>query len=302
MRSGVAILLAVPGVQPREPRFFSPALDAVRSRLEPALGGYLRDRRAELATMDASAVVLADELVRLVRAGGKRLRPALAYWSHLAAGGEPGEPIVRVGVALELLHTAAIVHDDLMDRSEARRGVPATHVWFAKAAPVGADPDAFGTAAAVLVGDLALVLSDRALRTSGFGPVELARASVWFDRTRMQMAAGQFLDVAGARDRRRVSSLKSSSYTTEGPIMLGVALAGSDVGTEGSLHAFGRLVGEAFQLRDDLLDGEAPPGTDEEIDAILDRAERALDGARLDVEAVDALVEISALLRLRRRG
>lgn len=292
----------MPGVQPREPRFFSPAIDAVRSRLEPVLGAFLRDRRAELATMDRAAVALADELVRLTRAGGKRLRPALAYWSHLAAGGEPGEPILRVGVALELLHTAAIVHDDVMDRSETRRGVPATHVRFAKEAPVGADPDAFGRSAAVLVGDLALVLSDRALRTSGFGPDELARATVWFDRMRVKMAAGQFLDVAGADDRGRVSSLKSSSYTAEGPIMLGAALAGSDPGTEGSLHAFGRFVGEAFQLRDDVLDGEAQPGAREEIDAILDRAERALDGARLDDEAVDALVEISAMLRLERSG
>jgi geranylgeranyl diphosphate synthase type I len=292
----------VPGVQPREPRFFSPALDAVRSQLEPVLAGYLRDRRAELATMDPSAATLAEELVRLVRAGGKRLRPALAYWSHRAAGGEPGEPILRAGVALELLHTAAIVHDDLMDRSETRRGVPATHVRFAKEAPVGADPDAFGTAAAVLVGDLALVLSDRALRTSGFGQGELARASIWFDRMRVQMAAGQFLDVSGANDRGRVSSLKSSSYTTEGPILLGAALAGSDPGTEGSLLAFGRLVGQAFQLRDDVLDGEAPAGTHDEIDGILDRAERALDGARLDAEAVDALVELSALLRLRGSG
>jgi geranylgeranyl diphosphate synthase type I len=285
-------------VQPREPRFFSQALDAVRSQLEPVLKGYLRDRRAELATMHASAAVLVDEMVRLDRAGGKRLRPALAYWSHRAAGGEPGEPILRVGVALELLQTAAIVHDDLMDRSDARRGVPATHVRFAKEAPAGAEPDAFGTAAAVLVGDLALVLSDRALRTSGFGPDQLARASGWFDRMRAQMAAGQFLDVSGSNDRRRVSSLKSSSYTTEGPIMIGAALAGSDAGTEGSLHEFGRLVGEAFQLRDDVLDGEAPPGAGEEIDAFLSRAERVLGGARLDGEAVDALVEISSLLRL----
>ncbi len=287
---------------PREPGLFSPALDAVRRQLEPVLSAFLRDRRAELATMDPSAVALVDELTRLVRAGGKRLRPALAYWSYRAAGGAVGEPILRAGAALELLHTAAIVHDDLMDRSDTRRGVASTHVRFAKDAPAGVDPDAFGTAAAVLVGDLALVLSDRALRTSGFEPDELARATVWFDRMRVQMAAGQFLDVSGVGDRRRVSSLKSSSYTTEGPIMLGAALARSDAGTEGSLHAFGRLVGEAFQLRDDVMDGEAPSEATEEVDEILTRAERALDGARLDEEAVDALIEISSLLRLPRRG
>ena len=170
----------------------------------------------------------------------------------------------------------------------------ASPTLWQKTSNIRSSSRSFGTSAAVLVGDLALVLSDRALRTSGFGPDELARASVWFDRMRVQMAAGQFLDVAGADDRGRVSSLKSSSYTAEGPIMLGAALAGSDVGTEGSLHAFGRLVGEAFQLRDDVLDGEARRGAREEIDAILDRAERALDGARLDDEGVDALVEIHA--------
>ena len=248
--------------------------------------------------MDASAVVLADELVRLTRAGGKRLRSAFAYWSYRAAGGEPDERILRAGIALELLHTAAIVHDDLMDASQTRRGVPATHVRFAKDAPVGVEPDAFGTAVAVLVGDLALVLSERALRTSGFETAELVRASVWFDRMRIQMAAGQFLDVAGTEDRARVSSLKSSSYTTDGPIMLGAALAGSDPGAEGSLRAFARSVGEAFQLRDDVLDGDAPPAARDEIDAILDQAERTLDGAQLAQEGVDALVEISALLRL----
>jgi geranylgeranyl diphosphate synthase type I len=252
--------------------------------------------------MDASSVALADELLRLIRAGGKRLRPALAYWSFRAAGGEPGEPILRAGIALELLHTAAIVHDDLMDRTDTRRGVPATHVRFAKEAPLGTDPDAFGTAAAVLVGDLALVLSDRALRTSGFEAAALGRASVWFDRMRVQMAAGQFLDVSAAEDRERVSSLKTSSYTAEGPVMVGSALAGSDPGTEGSLRAFGRLVGEAFQLRDDVRDGDAPAAATARIDELLDRAERALDGARLGGDGVDALVEISALLRLERTG
>jgi len=121
---------------------------------------------------------------------------------------------------------------------------------------------------------------------------------VWFDRVRTQMAAGQFLDVSGADDRERVSSLKSSSYTAEGPVMLGAALAGSDAGTEGSLRVFAQLVGSAFQLRDDIVDGDAPLGSAGDVDAALTRAERALDGARLDEHAVNALIEISSLLRL----
>jgi len=119
--------------------------------------------------MDPSAVALVDELLRLLGAGGKRVRPALCLWAFRAAGGREGDPIVRVCGALELLHTSALVHDDLMDREVERRGVASSHVRFAEEAPAGADADGFGTSAAILVGDLALVLSERMIRTSGFG-------------------------------------------------------------------------------------------------------------------------------------
>ena len=122
------------------------AIDAVRGPVDRELVRFLGDRRAELAGMDPSAGALVDELLRLLGAGGKRVRPALCFWAFRAAGGPQGDPIVRVCAALELLHTSALVHDDLMDRDDERRGVPSTHVRFAKEAPAGADPDAFGTA------------------------------------------------------------------------------------------------------------------------------------------------------------
>ena len=203
--------------------------------------------------MDPSAVALVDELLRLLRAGGKRVRPALCFWAFRAAGGGEDEPIVPVCAALELLHTSALVHDDLMDRDAERRGVDATHVRFAKDAPAGVDPEAFGTSAAVLVGDLALVLSERLLRTSGFEAGRLDAAMARFDRMRAEMAAGQFLDVSGARDLARVRALKTGSYTAEGPVLIGAALAGAGPEAEGPLRVFGRLVGEAFQLRDDVV-------------------------------------------------
>ncbi len=118
-------------------------------------------------------------------------------------------------------------------------------------------PTAFGTSAAVLVGDLALVLSERLLRTSGFGAGRLEAAMARFDRMRAEMAAGQFLDVSGVGDRARVRALKTGSYTAEGPVMIGAALAGAGPEAEGPLRVFGRLVGEAFQLRDDVADGDA---------------------------------------------
>jgi Geranylgeranyl pyrophosphate synthase len=252
--------------------------------------------------MDPSAVALVDELLRLLGAGGKRVRPALCFWSFRAAGGPEGDPIVRVCGALELLHTSALVHDDLMDRDVERRGVASTHVRFAEEAPAGADPDGFGSSAAILVGDLALVLSERMIRTSGFGAGRLEPAMTRFDRMRVEMAAGQFLDVSGQDvsgmgDGARVRSLKTGSYTAEGPVMIGAALAGAGPQAEGPLRVFGRLVGEAFQLRDDVADGDAASDAGDEVDDLVTRAVRALGDAPLRREGVDALIEIAELLR-----
>jgi geranylgeranyl diphosphate synthase, type I len=275
----------------------STAIEAVRAPVDRELERFLGERRAELAGMDPSAVALVDELLRLLRAGGKRVRPALCFWAFRAAGGDEDEPIVLVCAALELLHTSALVHDDLMDRDAERRGVDATHVRFAKDAPAGVDPEAFGTSAAVLVGDLALVLSERLLRTSGFGTGRLDAAMARFDRMRAEMAAGQFLDVSGAGDLARVRALKTGSYTAQGPVLIGVALAGAGPEAEGPLRVFGRLVGEAFQLRDDVVDGEAGPQAVAAIEDLVARASRALGDAPLRRDGIDALVQIAELLR-----
>ena len=280
-----------------EPQPSSPALEAVRAPVEGSLERFLGDRRAELAAMAPDSVGLVDEIVRLVRAGGKRFRPALCSWAYRAAGGARVEPILRVGVALELLHTSAIVHDDVMDGSAERRGVPATHVRFAIEAPPGTDPGAFGLANAILVGDLALVLSEQALRTSGFDGDALGRATARFGRMRVEMAAGQYLDVSGSPDRTRVSALKSGSYTSEGPVLIGCALAEAAPAVEGALRVYARLVGEAFQLRDDVLDGDAEPGAVAHIGRLLDRATLTLDGVPLEPEAGAALAELAGLLR-----
>ena len=276
----------------------SGSLETVRGLLDPVLARFLADRRAELAAMDPSAAMLVEEIERLVGAGGKRIRPALCYWAFRAAGGDGGNPIVNACVALELLHTSALTHDDVMDRTAERRGVPASHRRFAAEAPPGADPEAHGTAAAILVGDLALVLSEQALRVSGFVDPELARAMTRFDRMRVEMAAGQFLDVSGSGDPARVAALKSGSYTAVGPVLIGSALAGAGAAVEGPLGVYAHLVGEAFQLRDDIVDGDAPPGSSSQVAPLVDRAVLALEGAPLIPEGAAALVELAGLLRL----
>ena len=279
-----------------------PALDAVRVRVDEALLGFLDGCRGELGAMDPASAMLAEELRRLSEAGGKRFRPAVCIWAFRAAGGPDGDAIVRAAAAIELLHLSALVHDDVMDRSDERRGGPATHVRFAKEAPPGADPDAYGTAVAILVGDLALVLSERLLRTSGFDGPRLELAMSRFDRMRMEMAAGQLLDVRGSEDIGRVAALKTASYTTEGPALIGAALAGAGPALEGPLRVFGRLLGEAFQLRDDVADDDAGPGAVARVDELVTRAERSLQDAPLEVEAASALVALARMLRLGAAG
>ena len=290
-----------------------PPLDALRARVDSVLLAFLDRCREELAELDPAAVLLTEELRRLVRAGGKRIRPAFCYFGHLAAGGVDREEIVRASAALELLHTFALVHDDVMDQSEARRGVPTVHERLAGEG-IGprspADRERFGRSAAILVGDLAAVLADRLLAESGFAPVVLGPATRRYDRMRVEMAAGQLLDLVGDgvvdRDRvRHVSTLKTGSYTIEGPLAIGAILAGGSPEVLAVLERFGEPLGEAYQLRDDLLDladdqlsGSAPFGPDD-VNRLVDRATAALDPAILAVGTAETLSTLADLVAMR---
>jgi geranylgeranyl diphosphate synthase, type I len=302
------------------PALGSEALGLIRPVVDEALGGYLAQCSADLARRDVRARVLVDEISRLVHAGGKRLRPAFCVWGHGAAGGlgpagiDVGEPIVRAASALELLHTMALIHDDLMDEAAERRGVPSSASRLAGLAAeqgLPVDPSRFGRSAALLAGDLAAVLADRLLLTSGFGARAIARALVPYHEMRLDMAAGQFLDVAGvsagldgagsADDPVAASParLKGGSYTVEGPLLVGAALAGDRDDVREALRAFGAPLGEAFQLRDDLLDGEALPGVaPSDVNALVDRARAALRDAPIDPDAAAGLDGLASLVSM----
>ncbi|WNV88278.1 polyprenyl synthetase family protein [Umezawaea sp. Da 62-37] len=210
---------------------------------------------------------LVDELSRLVLGGGKRVRPTFAWWGWRAAGGASDGPdadaTVRALVALELLQGCAVVHDDVMDRSTTRRGRPAAHVRFAahhQRARWAGDGRVYGDSAAILVGDLALAWADDALVTAGLDGAALARAWVPWQAVRTEMMAGQHLDLLACARREeslertlRVARFKTAAYTVERPLHLGAALAGAPADLIDALREFGRDIGVAFQLRDDLL-------------------------------------------------
>jgi geranylgeranyl diphosphate synthase, type I len=190
--------------------------------------------------------------------GGKALRPRFCYWGHALAGRDEGEhaSLLQACAALELLHAFALIHDDLMDNSGTRRGRPALHLQIAgqhRRHGWAGDPDRYGHALALLVGDFAFAVASRL--AAALPPP--ARA-VW-GRMVGDLVLGQFLDLAGAarQDRslevaRTTTMLKSAQYTVTDPLRLGAVLAGLP-GLPGDLARYGDLVGEAFQLRDDLL-------------------------------------------------
>lgn len=235
-----------------------PSLAAVGAR---AVARVLELLDTEITRWRSVAPVLAEPLGRLrelVAAGGKRLRPAFAAWGYAGAGGSIDErAVVDAGAALELLHAFALVHDDVMDGSERRRGLPAIHRRFADvhaASSWRGDPRRFGAGAAILVGDFALVYADRLL---GAVPAE---ARTIYNELRVELCVGQFLDLSstakGDRDAgqaRTIEWYKSGKYTVERPLHLGAALAGRRTDLGPSLSAFGLPLGEAFQMRDDLL-------------------------------------------------
>jgi geranylgeranyl diphosphate synthase, type I len=235
----------------------------LRARVDKALAEFLARRRDWLATVDEALLPVADAVEDFVLGGGKRLRPAFAYWGYRAAGGADSDRVVSTVAALEFVQASALIHDDLMDRSDTRRGDPAVHRRFAlrhRAAGWRGDPDTFGDSAAILIGDLCLVWSDEMLHAGGLPPDTLARARPVFDEMRTEVTVGQYLDVfaqatahTSVKLASKVARYKSAKYTVERPLLLGAALADARVDLLAGLSAYGLPLGEAFQLRDDVL-------------------------------------------------
>jgi geranylgeranyl diphosphate synthase type I len=185
------------------------------------------------------------------------------YWGHRATGAAHDEAVLWPAGAVELLHTFALIHDDVMDRSAVRRGRPAVHEALAEVhrlEGLSGAPGWFGLAGAILAGDLAFVWADQLLDGADLDAAALDRARRVFTDLRVEVMAGQYLDLrlagladAGEDDALRVALLKSGRYTVTRPLQLGAAIGAGGERLDGCLQAFGDAVGVAFQLRDDVL-------------------------------------------------
>lgn len=256
-------------VSTKEPCVPSP-IDAadLRTRVQSCIDTELTHQRAVLAEIGPDVEDLLRPISDLLT-GGKRLRAAFLYWGYRAAGQPDSEALVRLASAMEFFQAAALIHDDVMDDSDTRRGRPAAHrvlaVQHAAQGWVG-DGDRFGISGAILAGNLCLTWTDELYATSGLPAGHLARGRAVFDRMRTQLMAGQFLDVvesvrpqdgldvAGRLERARfVIRYKSAKYTIEHPLLIGASAGGVGEGDLALLSRYGLALGLAFQLRDDLL-------------------------------------------------
>ena len=233
-------------------------LAEIGERVEARIDALLFDELDRWRALTPDLVAPLSALRDLVAAGGKRLRPAFCFWAFVGAGGDPDDPVITdVAAAIELLHAFALVHDDVMDGSALRRGEPTVHEAFATMhREEGGRGEArrFGEGAAILVGDFAFVYADQLFSGAP------AHVRPLYDELRIELCVGQFLDLAGTASGRRDRSLaelieryKSGKYTVERPLHIGAALAGRYAELAGALTAFGIPLGEAFQMRDDLL-------------------------------------------------
>jgi geranylgeranyl diphosphate synthase, type I len=226
--------------------------------MERGMLAFLAKERLRSVADDERAAVPVQAVTKLVKAGGKRLRPAFCLTGYFSAGGGmPAEAAIRAAIALELLHASALIHDDVMDDSNQRRGLPTVHAEHAaihRANGWRGESRRYGESVAILVGDLAWAYADYFMTG-----LSADVSSQWLE-LRAELVSGQLLDIATATEfiadselAQRIAVLKSGRYTIHRPLVLGSTLAGrSDLASH--FAAYGEALGEAFQLRDDLID------------------------------------------------
>ena len=220
-------------------------IDQLRQGVNQALDSKITQYCATISEIDDQLIPIANSLKDYL-SEGKRFRPLFSLIGFIGADGQLSPNVYTAAAALEFLQASALIHDDLMDGSDTRRGKPAMHKQF-------------GDAAAILIGDLALVWNEQTLHQSGMQSEALINIH---DIMRTELMAGQFLDVYEQTQKSysverslKIARYKSGKYSIERPLHYGAALANpKSLNTYLDIYSeYGLPLGEAFQLRDDLL-------------------------------------------------
>lgn len=242
--------------------------EAIPALVEQHVQEFFSAQRDDIARIGAPVSRAVELLENYVLSGGKRIRPLFAWAGFIAAGGERSgvedpEAVLRAVSSLELIQACALIHDDIIDSSDTRRGHPTVH-RVAEARHVDrkwmGHSGHFGHSVAILVGDLALVWADDLFHGSGISAAGIQRALPAWRGMRTEVIGGQLLDItleaSGSEDvelAHNVNRFKTAAYTIERPLHIGAALGGADEELISALRAFGTDIGVAFQLRDDQL-------------------------------------------------
>lgn len=224
----------------------------VREQVDDRLVAWLEPRAVLARARGAEVSAVAEAVRTLTLRGGKRLRAVLVAAAYLECGGEGGaSAVIGAGVAMELLQTYLLVHDDWMDGDDQRRGGPSVPALLRARSPAHAD------AASVLAGDLACAWAQQALLEVELPAERVLRAAREMAGAHEDVVQGQILDVCSSPAElgqlEVLHALKTASYTVRAPVLMGARLAGASEPQVAALAAFASPLGVAFQLRDDLL-------------------------------------------------
>ncbi|MER7937478.1 MULTISPECIES: polyprenyl synthetase family protein [unclassified Streptomyces] len=231
---------------------------AFKDRVDEVLHRFVAQEADLFAAIDPLLGPVAGQLEAAV-ADGKRLRAAFCYWGWRAAGQPDSDALVRAAASMELVHAAAVVHDDLIDDSPLRHGRPTAHVALRTAVPAGPCADGTARSLAMLVGDLLMSLAGQLFATCGLPAAYLARGRPLWSLLARELIAGECLEILrtgtgpDTAASLKVIRYKTAKYTVEQPLLIGGALAGAGERLRAGYSAYGLPLGEAFQLRDDLL-------------------------------------------------
>ena len=236
----------------------------LKSAVDKSLASFFDRESAYLQSVDDDLIPVSNALGHFLLDSGKRLRPLFAAIGHIGAGGEITQESITALSSLELVHVCALIHDDLMDASDRRRGAPSIHKQFEtihKDKNLHGSSEQFGLAASVLMGDLAIIWADKMLHESGVKSSQVLSALPVYDEMRVELMAGQYLDVyeqalASESIERslKVARYKSGKYSIERPLHFGAALSANAKSEQYGIYSqYGLPLGEAFQLRDDII-------------------------------------------------
>ncbi|MFB9904914.1 polyprenyl synthetase family protein [Allokutzneria oryzae] len=233
------------------------------ARIDAALAASMDQFRQVTGQSARETTDLVTAAARLTEAGGKRIRPQLFYWGFRAGGEPDSDGVIELAVAIELFHVFALVHDDLMDRADTRRGVPTAHKQLAtlhRERAWDGDADHFGLSAGILLGDALMVWADRVVNANPLPEDRRERFRLAYDDMRLELISGQYLDIVSGHSgdssmsaALRLARLKSGNYSISHPLRLGAIAGGVGQDTIRAFEEFGAALGEAFQMHDDVL-------------------------------------------------